>query len=360
MVNSRPPVAKRREPKKKVKWNYKRLAIVLPVLACLSIAVLYGGYTVVSGLFSSNDQVSEKVAKQPGVRVAAKVIKPPATTTTTEVYYEQYAIKSGDTLYGIALKYDVSLDKIRSANNNIAKSNDLKIGTVLKIPVPKPPETETDTATGNPKGVAAKVNIAVTREEIARGPMTSKKIALTFDAGVSSESTSQILDTLKDKGIKATFFLTGKWVEDNPELAKTIASQGNTFGNHTYSHPDLTQEKEADIRYQLSSTEGLIKSATGMSTKPIFRPPYGARDARVLRIAADEGYRSIYWTVDSLDWKTDMKPEQVKNRVLAGLGNGAIVLMHCGSPQTAQILPELIEDIKSRGYTIVDIAGLFE
>jgi delta-lactam-biosynthetic de-N-acetylase len=359
----RPPAANRRKTVKKTKWNYKRIAIALSVLVCFVVAAAYGGYTIAHSLLPSDKKTDNKVAEQPKVRVAAKVIKPPATTTTTEVYYEQYAIKSGDTLYGIALKYKVSLEKIRSANSSVAKSRNLRIGTVVKIPVPKPPkpqESDTDTASGKSVQIEKKPNIPVTREEIARGPVTSKKVALTFDAGAGSEATPQILDVLKKKGVRSTFFLTGKWVEDNPELVKRIAEQGNSFGNHTYSHPDLTQQKEADIKYQLSSVEGLVKKITGKTTKPIFRPPYGARDARVLRIAADEGYRCIYWTVDSLDWKTDMRPEQVKNRVLAGLGNGAIILMHCDSMQTAQILPELIEDIKSRGFTIVDVAGLFE
>jgi peptidoglycan/xylan/chitin deacetylase (PgdA/CDA1 family) len=300
------------------------------------------------------------------VRVAGKEIEPPMTTTTTEAYFEEYTIKSGDTLYGISLKYDIPLDKIRAVNSSLAKGNDLAIGMVLKIPVPKPvkpkeSEEATDTASAKTNTDANRVvNIPVSREEIVKGSAASKKIAFTFDAGSTSEATQQILQTLKDNNIKATFFLTGTWIESNPDLTKEIAQQGHTFGNHTYSHPDLTQQKEVDIRYQLSSTEGLIKSTAGNTMKPIFRPPYGARDARVLRIAADAGYRSIYWTVDSLDWKTDMKPEQVKNRILAGLENGAIVLMHCGSPQTAQILPELINDIKSRGYTITDVAGLFE
>jgi peptidoglycan/xylan/chitin deacetylase (PgdA/CDA1 family) len=358
MSDSKPISVNRRRPPKKAKWNRKRLAVALPILVCFLFVLFYGIFSVIGSLFSPDARTVQTISEQPEVVVAAKQVKPPATTTTTEAYYEQYTVKSGDTLYGIALKFGISLEKMRAANTNVAKNSSLAIGMNLKIPVPKPPETkkeETETVTAN-----RIPNIQVSREEIERGPLTNKRIALTFDAGATSEDAQQLIDTLKEKGVKATFFLTGKWIEENPGLTKSIAENGNSFGNHTYSHPDLTQEKEVDIRYQLASTERLIKETTGGTSKPIFRPPYGARDARVLRIAADEGYRSIYWTVDSLDWKTDITPEQVKNRVLAGLENGAIVLMHCGSSQTAQILPELIDDIKSRGYTIVDIVGLYE
>ena len=148
-------------------------------------------------------------------------------------------------------------------------------------------------------------------------------------AGARAEETDDAQAEAKDKGKEADEEKNTEKAEKDGEISQDIHhSSGDRvqkITDDTIAEIDmLLEEKEAEIRYQLRSTEEIIKKTTGMSMKPLFRPPYGARDARVLRIAADEGYRSIYWTVDSLDWKTDTKPEQVKNRVLAGIGNGAI------------------------------------
>ncbi|MCL5960671.1 MAG: polysaccharide deacetylase family protein, partial [Chloroflexi bacterium] len=111
-------------------------------------------------------------------------------------------------------------------------------GTPTPEPSPTPPPTVTpvpETATPSP----TKASLG-TGKEIDRGDPNSSMIALTFDAGSGSEPTPKILDTLKERGIHVTVFLTGQWIEQNPELVKRIAADGHEIGNHTYSHPDLT------------------------------------------------------------------------------------------------------------------------
>lgn len=188
---------------------------------------------------------------------------------------------------------------------------------------------------------------------------SSNKVALTFDAGASSAPTPSILQTLRSAGLHVTFFLTGKWCEKNPELAKQIAAKGHEIGNHTYSHPDLRKLSDEAIIEQLQKADDLITKLTGKSAKPLFRPPFGGRDKRVLAVAGEQGYRSVYWSLDSFDaYKKGITSQQIKDRILERIQGGDIVLMHCGSAATAAQLPDLISKLQQRGYEIVKVSDL--
>ncbi len=353
------PETRKPRRRQRTKWNYKRIGVALAVALLLAVTAAYGGYSLAHRLGGRSD-VQEKVAKRP-VEVTSSPSRVLGATTTTEPNYLTYTVKPGDTFYSIAAKHNTTVQKIKDVNNFSGDDSSLQIDMTLKIPTKEPVE---------PKGTQAKDEkqpknseaspIKASAQEISRGPRAAKKIALTFDAGSTSKPTPEIIKALEDANVKATFFLTGKWVEENEDLTRKIADAGYPIGNHTYSHVDLTKTSNNGIAYELSKTEGIIQKATGASTKPLFRTPYGARDARVLRVAMNAGYRSIYWTIDSLDWKPTMTADQVKNRVLSGLDNGAIVLMHCGSSQTAKILPDLLKQIKERGFEIVTVTQLFE
>jgi peptidoglycan/xylan/chitin deacetylase (PgdA/CDA1 family) len=129
--------------------------------------------------------------------------------------------------------------------------------------------------------------------EIARGNPERLQVALTFDAGASAAYTPAILATLREQGVRVTIFLTGSFAERNPELVKQMVADGHELANHTYTHPDLTQMSDAAIRRELRRTEEVVQEISGATTKPYFRPPYGARDNRVRQVAAEEGYRTI-------------------------------------------------------------------
>ncbi|MEN6521499.1 MAG: polysaccharide deacetylase family protein [Armatimonadota bacterium] len=195
--------------------------------------------------------------------------------------------------------------------------------------------------------------------ELKQGQTGGDKIALTFDAGASSRPTPALLKILASKDVRATFFLTGKWVEDNRELTRQIAAAGHEIGNHTYSHPDLRKLTDDEIREQLVKTEELVQSAAGVSTKPLFRAPFGARDSRVLSVARDEGYRSVYWTVDSWDaFKKGITAAEIEERVLDRSQAGSIILMHCGSGPTVEALSEIIDELRAKGYELVTVSEL--
>lgn len=195
--------------------------------------------------------------------------------------------------------------------------------------------------------------------ELKLGETGRDRIALTFDAGASAKPTPALLSVLAQKGVRATFFLTGKWVDSNKELTGQIAAAGHEIGNHTYSHPDLRKVSDDSIRKELERTEAAVQAAAGVSTKPYFRAPYGARDSRVLKVALDEGYRSVFWTVDSWDaFKKGIKADEIEERVLERARDGAIVLMHCGSWPTVEALPKIIDELRARGYELVTVSEL--
>ncbi len=192
--------------------------------------------------------------------------------------------------------------------------------------------------------------------EAGRGSQNGKRIALTFDAGAGGQPTPAILDALKEAGVHSTFFLTGQFVDAYPDVVKRIAEEGHEIANHSNTHPEFPKISPESARKEIAVTEEKIRSLTGISTKPYFRFPYGARTRSWVDFVNGEGYVSIFWTIDTLDWMAETTPDRIRSRVLNNACPGAIVLMHCGSPQEAQALPSLIQGLKSSGYEVVTLS----
>jgi delta-lactam-biosynthetic de-N-acetylase len=194
-------------------------------------------------------------------------------------------------------------------------------------------------------------------KEITHGDTYKKQVIFTFDGGGTTESGDKILEVLAKHHVKGTFFLTGKMVEKNPDLVKRIAFAGHEIFNHTYDHPDLTKASAEKISEELSNMEKVLQKTTGLSPKPYFRAPYGSRNAEVLATAEKDGYQSIYWTVDALDWKEKQGETsvQVKKRILTSVAPGALYLMHVGDNITGSILDDVFTTIESEGYKIVSL-----
>lgn len=215
------------------------------------------------------------------------------------------------------------------------------------------------TSGGSGDALPTSASLAVTSKEVDAGSSSAKLVALTFDAGSSAEPVPQILRALAQRGLHCTFFLTGEWIERYPDAARQIAEAGHELGNHSWSHPAFTSLTDEQIREQLRRTEEIALRVCGRSTKPLFRPPFGARDERVRSVAADEGYLTIYWTIDSWDSvKKDITPQMITDRVMRLMRPGAIVLMHCGSEATAQALPQVLNALDAQGYRVVTVSEL--
>ncbi|MEM8531832.1 MAG: polysaccharide deacetylase family protein [Chloroflexota bacterium] len=192
---------------------------------------------------------------------------------------------------------------------------------------------------------------------IRRGTPERPWVALTLDGGAGAEPVPRMLDVLDERDIQITFFLTGVWVEEHPELAQRIVDDGHEVANHSYSHSDFTQLSDDAIRQELADTEAIVRETTGVSSRPFFRPPYGAYDDRILRLVQEEGYISIYWTLDSLDSfgepKTaDFLVERVTTTLTPAESHGAIILVHCGNDTTADALPRILDQFAAMGLEI--------
>ena len=191
-------------------------------------------------------------------------------------------------------------------------------------------------------------------------------VALTFDDGPDPTWTSPILDILKEKGVSATFFMCGKQVEANPELAQRIVREGHELGNHTYYHTNLALTADWQTRTELNATQRLIEDVTSRSTT-LFRPPYNAderpnelAELHPLVIAQELHYLTVLEAIDPEDW---MQPgtDVILQRVKQLRHNGSIILLHDAGGdrhQTVEALPRIIDYLRARGDTIVPVSRL--
>jgi len=203
------------------------------------------------------------------------------------------------------------------------------------------------------------------------------KIAITFDDGPDPEWTPKILDVLKDKGVKATFFLIGVEAEKYPGITKRVYNEGHEIGNHTFTHPDISNISKRYFEVELNLTERFFEGKLGV--KPVlFRPPYSidqepdtADQVRPLELAQDLGYITVGDKIDPNDWHDNPRrsANQIVNDVLANLppcqpGNlacGNVILLHDGGGdrrETVKALPQIIDGLKARGYEIVPVSAL--
>lgn len=183
-----------------------------------------------------------------------------------------------------------------------------------------------------------------------------KQVALSFDAAWGNEQTDGLLKTLDKYKVKTTFFLVGDWVEKFPESVKEIAEHGHDIGNHSDTHPHMTQMSTADMTAQIQACNDKIKALTG-NTPTLFRAPYGDYNNDVVKSVNGCKMYCVQWDVDSLDWK-DPTPEQIVKNITSKIKNGSIILMHNGAKNTPEALPKVIEAIKAEGYEIVPISQI--
>ena len=185
-----------------------------------------------------------------------------------------------------------------------------------------------------------------------------KKIAISFDAAWGAEDFYQIMEILDKHNVKTTFFMTGEWVEKNPECVKTLVEKGHDLGNHSATHPDMTTLSKEKQKEQILKVHNAVKELTGYEME-LFRPPYGAYNNDVIRSCYEVGYYPIQWDVDSLDWKDYSASRIIKNVCEhKSLGAGSIILCHNGAKHTAEALDEMLTNLENQGYEIVPISEL--
>jgi peptidoglycan/xylan/chitin deacetylase (PgdA/CDA1 family) len=201
---------------------------------------------------------------------------------------------------------------------------------------------------------------------VRTGDTTRSSLALTFDAGSDAGNTAGILDLLASRGLRASFGVTGRWVEANPDLARRIVAEGHLVFNHTRDHQSFTgrstgkaplsrDQRIAELRDAADS----IQRVTGVPPGPWFRPPYGDYDRSVQADVLAAGYPLVVmWSTDSLGWQ-GLDPPALTARVLRGAEPGAIILFHVGAASTdAAALPAILDGLRDRNLRPVTIAEL--
>ncbi|WP_019155326.1 polysaccharide deacetylase family protein [Robertmurraya massiliosenegalensis] len=198
---------------------------------------------------------------------------------------------------------------------------------------------------------------------VLSGPQSSKMVALTFDDGPDPRFTPQILDILRENGIKATFFLMGSRAEAYPDLVKQIAEDGHIIGNHTYWHPNLVEEKDVHVlQREVVRTEDSLANLIAYRTK-LFRAPYGFLNNELVEKLREMNYTAVAWSVDSLDWH-ESPPDQITYNVVSNLHPGAIILMHDGAAwdedrtNTVRALRQIIPAIREQGLDFATVPEL--
>ena len=190
----------------------------------------------------------------------------------------------------------------------------------------------------------------------------AKVIYLTFDCGYENGYTEQMLDTLKKHNAKACFFVTQTYIRDNVELVKRMKEEGHQVGNHTVTHPSMPGISVEKQKEELQTCADYMKEATGYRMDPYFRPPSGEYSERVLQLAKDMGYKTIFWSMAYLDYDVNNQPgkDYVIEHFDKYYHNGAIPLMHNVSESNAQALDTVLSNLTELGYRFVSLDEMFE
>lgn len=193
---------------------------------------------------------------------------------------------------------------------------------------------------------------------------TDKKILyLTFDAGYENGNTPAILEALKKHQAPAVFFAVGNFIKDNPDLIKRMITEGHIVGNHTMTHPDMSQISSMEsFQKELEGVEELYTSVTGEPMTKFYRPPRGVYSTENLSMAKELGYSTFFWSLAYVDWIQEQQPskEEAFQKLIPRIHPGAIVLLHNTSSTNAAILDELLTRWEEMGYQFHSIKELTE
>ena len=182
------------------------------------------------------------------------------------------------------------------------------------------------------------------------------KVAFTMNCAWNADDIDSILETLKNNDVHITFFIVGDWADKYPEAVKKIHEAGHEIGSHSNTHPhvnNLSSEKNLE-EIQLSVNK--IERITGNKTT-LYRAPYGEYNDTVIKTAQENGYFTIQWNLDTLDYK-GLTGEEMWNRLKNKLDKGSIILSHNGTNHTADSLDMLIKNIKSKGFKVTTVSDL--
>lgn len=189
-------------------------------------------------------------------------------------------------------------------------------------------------------------------DAIFMGDSSKKVLYLTFDNGYENGFTGQILDVLKEKKVPAVFFVTGQYIKEQPELLRRMVNEGHIIGNHSWSHPDMTQISDAQIQTELEKVKAGVAEVTGQKEMLFLRPPRGIFNDRTLAVSRKIGYINVFWSVAYVDWQTNRQlgKQHAFQEVTKQLHPGAVLLLHSVSKDNAEAMGDIIDYARSQGY----------
>lgn len=184
------------------------------------------------------------------------------------------------------------------------------------------------------------------------GDTNKKRVYLTFDEGYENGHTADILDTLKRNKVKAAFFVTGDYVEREPELVKRMAKEGHIIGNHTVNHPSLPQISEEELEREIYELDAAVEKICGIKMKYV-RPPKGEYSEKVLAKLSNMGYKTVFWSFAYLDWDVTINRggNYAFDQIYPYLDEGAVFLLHAVSADNADGLDLFIKNAIADGYS---------
>jgi peptidoglycan/xylan/chitin deacetylase (PgdA/CDA1 family) len=198
----------------------------------------------------------------------------------------------------------------------------------------------------------------------ARGVRGSKQIALTYDDGPNDPHTLKLLDVLAKHGVRATFFMIGRYVQQRPDIARAVAQAGHAIGNHTFTHPLLIFKSKAQTRTELLECRSALQDAIGEHSK-LFRPPFGGRRPATIRIARELGLHTVMWNVTGYDWNAP-PAAVIEKKVARQMRGGDVILLHDGGhramgtdrAQTVIATDNLLSRYKDQDYEFVTVGEM--
>jgi peptidoglycan/xylan/chitin deacetylase (PgdA/CDA1 family) len=372
-------------------FDSPQVAAALVAVVLLLVAVL-----IVPGMLgpSSSPAPSGSAATGSGAPTASPTAGAPTfvrPTPSPNPTFTTYVVRSGDTLNSIATAFQTSARSIAWWNRGAYPSldpesqdyepNRLEIGWELSLipgtvvdennpptPSPDPNATPALPPTSGPSGQpSAQPTAGPAAKAFFHGPRSVSNIALTFDMGGRLDPAVAIVQWLIDHGVHATLFPTGKSATQTVEgvaAMRLAATRPDLFdfANHSWDHPDFTDLTAAQMADQLTRTETALAPVFG-STKPWFRPPFGASSAAVRAGVGAAGWSSmVMWDVDTIDWRPEADggptAADMVAKVLANAEGGSIVLMHLGGYNTLEALPGLLSATATLGLQPVTLTKM--
>lgn len=213
-------------------------------------------------------------------------------------------------------------------------------------PVPRNPDMALDSNFSKNSGVS-----------FSRVMVSGNYVAMTFDDGPHPQNTPRLLDMLRARNIKATFFVIGRSVDLYPGIVRRTVAEGHEVGNHTQTHRLLSKLSDSEVRSEFTQCHEAVARAAGVQMR-VMRPPYGGLLQRQREMAhAEFGYPTIMWAVDPLDWKRP-GPSVVASRILKSTAPGAIILAHDLHAQTVDAMPATLDGLLNRGFKFVTVSQL--